>query len=157
PGAGRAYAWFAHNEVELPLVPRVWYLGAAHDIAAGFVPRVGHDFFFGNPELWGRGLWSSVVGLSSGAGFGVVLPLPRRPSHAAPTLCETVRVGRPWDAAYFSDRTTPLRPWIDVRHIAGRFILQLRQGLDVSIMLHDIGPQERRTDYVARTAFYAGF
>ena len=156
-GAGRAFAWFTHNEVEIPLVPRVWYLGAAHDLAAGAVPGVGRNFFFGSPEIWTRGLWSSVVGLSSGAGFGVVLPLPRFVSSDEIGVLQTLRVVRPWDSAYFLDRTLTLRPWFDVRHIAGRFILQLRQGLDVAIVARDLAAGERRTDYVARTTFYVGF
>lgn len=172
---GRASAWFAHNEVELPLRSRKWYLGAAHDIAAGAVPGVGHDLFLGNPEIWGRGLWSSAVGLSSGAGLGVVLPLPRSPSEVYSEVLQTVRVVRPWDASYFTDRVLTVRPWFDIRHIVGRFIFQLRQGLDVTVALRklrqgerrialpgggsflNIEPVEHRTDFVARATLYLGF
>ena len=173
--SGRASAWFAHNEVELPLRSRKWYLGAAHDIAAGAVPGVGHGLFFGNPEIWGRGLWSSVVGLSSGAGFGVVLPLPRSPSQLDSEVLQTVRVVRPWDASYFNDRVLTVRPWFDIRHIVGRFIFQFRQGLDVTVALRALrsetqerplpsggsyllfGPAEHRMDFVARATLYLGF
>src|SRR5262249_8131411 len=110
PTGGRAYAWFTHNELEFPLESRRWYLGAAHDLAAGAVPSVGHDFFLGSPELWGRGLWSSVVGLSSGGGFGLVLPIPREPTATALKVLSTVSVVRPWDSAYFTDRILTLRP-----------------------------------------------
>jgi hypothetical protein len=172
---GRASAWFAHNELELPLSSRKWYLGAAHDIAAGAVPGVGHRLFFGNPEIWGRGLWSSVVGLSSGAGLGVVLPLPRRLDEVDSEVLQTVRVVRPWDAAYFNDRILTVRPWFDIRHIVGRFIFQFRQGLDVTIAVRPLrrGEQhltlpggggftnvetvEHRSDFVARATLYLGF
>lgn len=173
---GRASAWFAHNEVELPLQSRKWYLGAAHDIAAGAVPGVGHGLFFGNPEIWGRGLWSSVVGLSSGAGLGVVLPLPRSPTQRDSEVLQTARVVRPWDAAYFNDRILTVRPWFDIRHIVGRFIFQFRQGLDVTVALRALRSEtqpvalpggagsyllfsatEHRMDFVARATLYVGF
>ena len=171
---GRASAWFAHNEVEMPLRSRKWYLGAAHDIAAGAVPGVGHGLFFGNPEIWGRGLWSSLAGLSSGAGLGVVLPLPRSPSEVDSEVLQTLRVVRPWDASYFTDRVLTVRPWFDIRHIVGRFIFQLRQGLDVTVALRRLRQGERRiprpgggtfinvetvehrTDFVARATLYLG-
>lgn len=157
PSDGRAYAWYAHNEIEAPLQPRKWYLGAAHDVVSGAVPGTGHDFFFGNPELWGRGLWSSVVGLSSGGGFGLVLPLPRAPSDAALEVLRTVRVVRPWDSAYFTDRVLTLRPWFDIRHVTGRFIFQLRQGIDVAFPLRELVSGEHRIDYTARATFYVGY
>lgn len=159
PGHGkrRAFTWMLHDEIEYPLVSRVWYVGAAHDVAAGAVPGVGRDFFFGAPELWMRAVWSSVIGLSSGGGFGVVLPLPRSLSPAAQEIFSNVRVVRPWDAPYFTDLGVTLRPWIDVRHIVGRFILQLRQGLDVTILARDLRQGERRVDFTARTTAYLGF
>jgi hypothetical protein len=172
---GRASAWFAHNELELPLQSRKWYLGAAHDLAAGAVPGVGHHLFFGNPEIWARGLWSSVVGLSSGAGLGVVLPLPRRLDEVESEVLQTVRVVRPWDASYFNDRILTVRPWFDIRHIVGRFMFQFRQGLDVTVAVRPLrrGEQrvalpgggaftneeiiEHRMDFVARATLYLGF
>jgi hypothetical protein len=152
-----AYAWYTHNELEFPLESRKWYLGAAHDVVAGAVPGAGHDFFFGNPELWGRGLWSSVLGLSSGGGFGLVIPLPRHPSESALDVLRTVRVVRPWDSAYFADQVLTLRPWFDFRHVTGRFIVQFRQGLDVGFTLHKLKPEERRTEYTARATLYVGY
>jgi hypothetical protein len=156
-GAGRAYAFFLHDELEYPIISRKWYVGAAHDVVAGALPGEGHDFFFGAPELWTRGLWSSVFGLSSGGGFGVVPPVPRSLSPSADAIFEAVRVVRPWDAAYFTDRVLTLRPWIDIRHVVWRFVFQLRQGLDVGIAVRDLMPYEHRAEYVSRTTFYTGF
>lgn len=156
-GRGRALAWFLHDELEHPIISRTFYVGAAHDVVAAAVPGVGHDFFFGAPEIWTRGLWSSVIGLSSGGGFGVVLPLPHKLSPTAREIFDTVRVVRPWDAAYFTDLVVTLRPWIDVRHVVGRFILQLRQGMDIGIVARALRGAERRVDYTARTTAYVGF
>ncbi|MFT3774283.1 MAG: hypothetical protein QM820_53655 [Minicystis sp.] len=154
---GRAYAFILHDEIEYPIISRVFYVGAAHDVAAGAVPGVGHNIFFGAPEIRLRGLWSSVTGLSSGGGFGVVLPLPRSLTPDAQEVFDNVRVVRPWDAPYFTDLGVTLRPWIDVRHVVGRFILQLRQGMDITILARGLKQGERRTDYTARTTAYLGF
>jgi hypothetical protein len=156
-GKGRATALFLHDEIEYPLVSRQWYVGAAHDVVAAAVPGVGHDFFFGAPELWTRALWSSIVGLSSGGGFGVVIPVPHGLSPSAETIFEKVAVVRPWDAAYFTDRVLTLRPWVDIRHVVWRFTFQLRQGLDVGIAVRALHPYENRAEYVSRTTFYTGF
>jgi len=121
------------------------------------VPGVGRNFFFGNPEIWGRGLWSSVVGLSSGGGFGVVLPIPRDPTPAALKVLETVSVVRPWDSAYFNDRVLTLRPWFDMRHVTGRFIFQLRQGLDAAFPVRALKVGDHRVDFTARATLYIGF
>lgn len=150
-------AFQLHDELEYPIIPRVFYVGAAHDIAAGALPGVGKNVFIGSPEIWTRGLWSSVIGLSSGGGIGVVLPIPHVYGDQTREVFDKVRVLRPWDAAYFTDMTVTLRPWIDVRHMVGRFILQLRQGLDVSVVARKLQRGERRTDIAARTAFYVGF
>jgi hypothetical protein len=156
-GGARASAWFLHDELEYPLISRKWYLGAAHDVAAGAVPGVGHDFFFGAPEVWTRGLWSSIAGFSSGGGLGVVIPVPHGLTPSAQAIFETVSVVRPWDAAYFTDRVLTLRPFIDVRHVVWRLVFQLRQGLDVAIAVRGLELNEQRVEYVARTAFYMGF
>lgn len=156
-GRGRAAAFYLHDELEIPIVSRVFYVGAAHDIAVGAVPGVGRQAFFGAPEIWMRGLWSSVIGLSSGGGFGVVLPAPRRFTDDDREMFATMRVVRPWDAPVFNDLTVTLRPWIDVRHLVGPFILQLRQGMDIAVVARARKPGERRTDITARTAFYLGF
>ncbi len=155
-GGAPAYAWFSHAEAELPLVPRKWFLGAAHDVASAAVPGVGRGVLFGSPELWGRGVWSSVRGLASGGGLGVVVPVPRDIWREGGEVLRTARTVRPWDAAYFNDMTLAFRPWFDMRHITGPFIFQLRQGIDWSLVVGDLEPHERRTDIAARAAFYFG-
>jgi hypothetical protein len=89
-------------------------------------------------------------------------------------VLQTVRVVRPWDASYFNDRILTVRPWFDIRHIVGRFIFQLRQGLDVTVAVRPLRhseqrvdlpggsllvpePGEHRMDFVARATLYVGF
>jgi hypothetical protein len=168
--AGEAYAWFAHNELEQPLVSRKWYVGLAHDVAAASVPGVGSSTLLGNPEIFGRGLWSSILGFSSGGGLGFVLPVPRSLDRDELEVLATVRVVRPWDVAYFNDLTLTFRPWLDIRYVTKRLIVQMRQGLDWSVLLSakaacdqastvacDLKPTSRRTDITARLTLYAGY
>lgn len=168
--SGMAYAWFAHNEIEQPIVSRKWYLGLAHDVAAASVPGVGSAILLGNPEIFGRGLWSSILGFSAGGGLGSVLPVPRNLSRNELEVLSTVRVVRPWDVAYFNDLTLTFRPWLDIRYVTKRFMVQVRQGLDLSILLSgkaecdqasttacEPKPGSRRTDITARLTLYAGY
>jgi hypothetical protein len=157
PTAGRSYAWFGHGDLEVPIVPRKWYVGLAHDTAAATVPGVGKAFFLGNPELWLRGLWSSEHGLSAGGTLGVVLPIPRTLSPDEATVLRAARVIRPWDASYFTDLTLTVRPSFDIRHVTGRFMFQLRQGIDWSISLPRAATNAPGSDLTARATFYIGY
>ncbi|UQA60984.1 hypothetical protein [Polyangium aurulentum] len=154
---GRSYAWFAHTDLELPIVPRKWYMGLAYDTAAATVPGIGRDFFPGNPELTARGLWSSTQGFSAGGGLGIVLPVPRELAPDQATILRAARSIRPWDAAYFTDLTLTFRPSFDIRHVTGRFILQLRQGIDWSIALPRAKASGPGSDLTARATFYIGY
>ena len=167
PGAsGDAFAYFVHTDFEYPIVPREWFVGLANDIASAAVPGVGTAFLLGNPEIYGRGLWSSVLGLSSGGGLGIVLPTPRELSPVEADVLRTVRTVRPWDLASFSSLQLTFRPWIDIRHVTGGLIFQLRQAIDWSISLtgpEDVsggtisGSQPRVTNFNARLTFYTGY
>ncbi|WP_245678266.1 hypothetical protein [Chondromyces crocatus] len=157
PSTGAAYGWSAHGEIEMPLVPRRWFVGGAHEMAAAALPGVGSKILLGNPEFWLRGVWSSVRGLASGGGFGLVVPAPRNPSEAEQYVLEAARTVRPWDAAYFADTTLVARPWFDIRLVTGPFIFQFRQGLDWSLVLRSLRPREPRYDLTARATFYFGY
>ena len=147
---GRAFAWFAHASLELPLAPRTWYLGVASSSAAAAIPGVGSSQLLGNPEIWSRGVWSSLLGLSTGGGLGLVLPVPRTLTPLEAEALSVVRTVRPWDVAYFSNLTFTFRPSFDIRHVTPRLVFQLRQGIDWSI-------SEEGTDFTARATFYGGF
>jgi hypothetical protein len=155
--SGRSYAWFGHHGLELPIIPRKWYVGVAYDTASASVPGVGQSFFFGNPEVTVRGLWSSVQGLSAGGGLGIVLPIPRELDPDEALILRTARVVRPWDAAYFTDLTITFRPSFDIRHVTGRFIFQFRQGIDWSISLPRSKASEPGSELYARATFYVGY
>lgn len=163
--SGDAFAYFAHTDVEYPIVPRQWFVGLSNDIASAAVPGVGTAFLLGNPEISGRGLWSSTRGLASGGGLGIVLPTPRALSPVESEVLRTVRTVRPWDVASFSSLTLTFRPWIDIRLVTGGLIFQLRQGVDWSISLTGApevpetasGAQARITNFAARLTFYMGY
>lgn len=162
--SGDAVAYFAHTDCEYPIVPRRWFVALANDLASAAVPGAGTAFLLGNPEISGRGVWSSARGLSSGGGLGVVLPVPRSLSPAEEDVLRIVRTVRPWDAASFSSLQLTFRPWIDIRHVVGSFVFQLRQAIDWSINLKGPDPTEvtqsgakpRLTNLSARLTFYAG-
>lgn len=164
---GDAVAYFVHTDFEYPIVPRKWFVAVANDIASAAVPGVGTAFLLGNPELSGRGVWSSTRGLSSGGGLGIVLPVPRTLSPVEDEVLRTVRTVRPWDLASFSSLTLTFRPWIDIRHVVSGFVFQLRQGIDWSINLNGpdkpeggataSGSSPRLTNFTARLTFYAGY
>lgn len=164
-GDGRAVAWIMHTELEVPLAARTWYVGVAQDLATAAVPGTGAAFLAGNPEIWGRGLWSSVLGLSAGGGVGIVLPVPRSLNPVQSEALATVRTVRPWDMAYFLDTTLTFRPSYDIRHVVGGFIVQLRQGIDVSLPLHQesaptpfVAPSRQNPfDLTARATLYLGY
>lgn len=163
--SGDAFAYFAHTDVEYPIVPRSWFVGLSNDIASAAVPGVGTAFLLGNPELSGRGLWSSKRGLASGGGLGIVLPTPRELSPVESEVLRTVRTVRPWDLASFSSLALTFRPWIDIRLVTSGLIFQLRQGIDWSISLTGApevtdsasGAKPRITNFTARLTFYAGY
>jgi hypothetical protein len=152
PTSPYAFAYMLHAEVEVPLIPRKWYAGWANDAASGAVPGSGRALLVGNPEVWSRGVWWNLSGLSSGAGLGVVLPLPRDLDAQEDEVLRTVRVVRPWDSAYFLDLTLTARPFFDIRHVTGRFLFQFRQGVDWS---YDFNAADQ--DLTARATLYVGY
>ena len=149
-GAGRAYAWFAHSEVELPLdAAQVVRRRGARRRRRRACPGVGRDIFFGNPEIWARGLWSSSTGSRRAAGFGLVLPVPRelvgrsrtrssrRCASCAPGTRRTSTISRSPSARGSTSATS-----------SGRFIFQFRQGLDIAVArARSRAPASARTDY----------
>jgi len=162
--SGDAFAYFARTDFEYPIVPREWFIALSNNVASAALPGVGTAFLLGNPEVSGRGVWSSVRGLSSGGGLGVVLPVPRELSSVETEVLRTVRTVRPWDLASFSSLTLTFRPWLDIRHVTGSLIFQLRQAVDWSIYLTGVedgttssGSKPRVSDFTARLTFYMGY
>jgi len=159
---GPAYAYSARWLVEAALHERRWYFGATNDVAAASVPSGdtpetgGSTLVLGNPELWVRGLWSNVSGLSAGGGLGMVVPVPRTFSGLEKEVVRSIRVVRPADVSHFQDMTATARPFFDIRHIAGPLTLQMRQGLDFSLLLRDRSDDENRYDLAGFLSAYMG-
>jgi len=158
----RAYAYAARLWVEVPIVERHWYFGWSSDAAAASVPASsapdsgGSTFVFGNPELWARGMWVSPSGLGAGGGAAVTLPLPRTFSDDEREVVRAIRVVQPWDYSHYQDLTLTVRPFFDLRHVVGPVTFQLRQGLDISVLLRDRAEHENRYDLTALANVYVG-
>ena len=157
-----AYAYAARWLVEAPITSPRWFLGAVHDVAGASVPAGttpgtgGSTLIPGNPEIWGRGLWTSELGLSAGGGLGLVVPLPRSYSALEQEVVRAVRVVRPWDVPHFEDRALTLRPFFDLRHVTGPVTLQMRQGFDALFRVRELGPFENRYDLAGLVRVYVG-
>ena len=152
-GPGRTFAWLERLEIEHALAIRRWYLGVAHEMAAGTDPETGRfAVVSGHPEVWGRAVWASRAGLAYGGGLGLVVPVANRSTlSSAHAVALRVRGVRPWDHLDFASETFTLRPFIDVRDIDGPVILQLRQGIDWA------RPGTASTELASRTTIYIGY
>lgn len=131
-GAALGLVWFAHVALEYPMVPRKWYFGASFDMAAAVIEGLEPRALFGDPELWVRGVWTSKGGLEAGGTISAVVPTASDLTRNAAQLQRSVEVIRPWDTVYFSRSSLTLRPAFDVAYNWKWFLIQLRQGLDVS-------------------------
>jgi hypothetical protein len=144
------------------VIPRRWYAGISGDVGAASVPSGstpgsgGSTLVLGNPELWMRGLWSSQAGLSAGGGLALVVPVPRAFSPLETEVVRVVRVVRPADYPHFLDMTLTMRPYFDIRHVVGPVRLQMRQGIDFSVLLRERREHEHRTDLAAFATLYLG-
>jgi hypothetical protein len=144
---GRSFGWNERIEAEQAVSIRRWYVGVSEQLALGRPPDGNFLLVAGNPEVWGRALWASQVGLAYGGGLGIVLPgVPH--GSAGTEVAQTIRVLRPWDYVHFVNDDFIFRPFIDVRDIDGRVMLQLRQGID----------WDRSSGALtSRTTFYVGY
>jgi hypothetical protein len=147
PRPGRSFGWMERLEVEQALSIRRWYVGVGEQVALGNPLNEGFQMVAGNPEVWGRTLWASQAGLAYGGGLGAVLPAFHHGAGSS-TLTQTVAVVRPWDYADFTNGDFILRPFLDVRGIDGRVMLQLRQGIDWD---------QASGALTSRTIFYIGY
>lgn len=157
-----AFAYTARWLVETTLVSRRWFLGLQTDVAAASVPTGqdptsgGTTLLFGNPELWGRGMWSNEAGLSAGGGLSVFVPVPRTFSRLESEVVRAVRAIRPMDFPRFQDMVITGRPFFDIRHVIDPVVLQMRQGLDFQLLLRDRADNENRYDITAFLSAYLG-
>lgn len=158
----RAFMYSARAVVEAPLSPRKWFLGLASGVASAAVPTGtdpstgGSALLLGNPELWLRGIWSNQAGLSAGGGLGAVVPVPRTFSALEGEVVRAVRAIRPELFPTYQDMVLTGRPYIDIRHVTGPVVLQMRQGVDFQLLLRDRAPGENRYDITAFLSAYIG-
>lgn len=131
-GAALGLVWFFHLGTEYPIVPAKWYFGASFDVAFGVIEGTPPRTLFGDPEFWVRGVWTSKGGLEAGGSISAIVPTASDLNEKAATLQRSVEVIRPWDTSYFSRSSLTLRPAFDVAYNWDWFLVQLRQGLDVS-------------------------
>jgi hypothetical protein len=136
---GTTYVRVERAAFELPLVPSRWYVGVAYDAAIGHDDDGSPRFVSGNPELWGRGVWTAVYGLSFGGGFSLVIPTKSySPSDASATTAFAAIAARGWDRALFDPDNATLRPYLDVRLVTGPVTVQYRQALEITTNFGDV-------------------
>lgn len=158
----RAYAYAARWLLEIPIVERVWYVGASLEVGAASVPSSatpgsgGSTLVLANPELWSRALWSSDSGLSAGGGMALVVPVPRTFSPLEAEVVRAIRTVRPTDYTHFQDQALTVRPFFDLRHVTGPVTLQLRQGVDLTVLLRELDTKENRYDLAGLITAYVG-
>ncbi len=116
-----------------------WYAGIAYDAALGHDDDGAPRFVSGNPEIWGRGVWTSQYGLSFGGGFSFVVPTGSYSStDAAATTAFAAIAARGWDRALFDPNNATLRPFLDVRLVTGPITVQYRQSLEIATDFGDV-------------------
>jgi hypothetical protein len=127
-GGELTHAYVQRFELETPVGSlRRWYLDANYELAAADGRAVS-----GNLEIGGRSLWATPTGLAFGGGVDLIVPtaLFGQNGPAAKSALDAASL-RPWDVAFFVPGALGGRPFVDVRAIDGRFVVQFRQALDL--------------------------
>lgn len=145
-GGAPTHAYVQRLGLEIPLSMRRWYVGAAYELAGGDAGG-GFDVVGGNLELEGRTLWATRTGLALGGGLSLMVPTSDfqddcpatvQPTAAAAVACSAATL-RPWDLTAFVPGAFGVRPFVDVRALDGPLVVQLRQGLDLTIGAASLG------------------
>jgi hypothetical protein len=142
--------------VEAALGPRRWYLGLAYEAGYG-APAMDPGparLLGGNLELYGRTVWATRTGLSFGGGVGFLVPVATFASSSEGSDAAIAAISlQPWDYAFFRTGVLTARPFVDMRTLFGRFVVQVRQSFDFSADLTDI---TQRRDVSAAITVYLG-
>jgi hypothetical protein len=157
PGWTKGAAEFVQRlNVEVPLSARRWFVGSTYESTLGADPASGGaaKLVGGNLEAYGRTVWATRTGLAFGGGLGLMIPIARfdQDSPAARIAAAGAAV-RPWDFQFFERDALTARPFIDVRLLDGRFVVQFREGLDWSF----VRGSATRSSLSAITALYIGY
>ncbi len=152
-GAG---SFVQRMSVEVPLGARRWFAGATYETVLGVDPPSGGapKLVGGNAEAYGRTVWATRTGLAFGGGLGIMFPVTSFDEGSpAWRIAGAGASVRPWDFQFFEKDALTARPFIDVRVLDGRFVIQLRQGLDWAL----VAGSATRSKLSAVTALYVGY
>ena len=142
--------------VEVPIGPRRWFVGANYEAAFGDPPDAPGPakMVGGNLEAYGRGVWATRSGLAFGGGLGMMLPTAHfdRDSSASKIATAAAAV-RPWDYTFFDVDALTARPFVDMRAVDGRFVIQFRAQLHWSFL----SGQATRSTLAGTTSIYVGY
>ena len=142
--------------VEVPLGLRRWFVGSTYETVLGVdPPRGGAPMLVGgNLETYGRTVWATRTGLSFGGGLGFMFPVSSfSPDSSASRIASAGAAVRPWDFQFFEKDALTARPFIDLRLLDGRFVVQFREGLDWAF----VRGSATHASLSAITALYLGF
>jgi hypothetical protein len=142
--------------VELPIAARRWFAGVAYEVADG--PPIAKSgsaaFVGGNAEIYGRTVWATRTGLAFGGGLGIIPPIATftRDGGGGDIALAAISL-QPWDYAYFQVGAFTAHPFIDVRDLFGRFVVQFRQSFNWYIQVH----QTSQNGTSAASSLYLGW
>jgi len=142
--------------VEVPVTARRWFVGMAYEVAEG--PPIAtpgpSSIVGGNVELYGRTVWATRTGLAFGGGLGILPPIATftRNAGGGDTALAAISM-QPWDYSYFRVGELTFRPFVDVRDLFGRFVVQFRMALDWSVQTAAMS----QSDVSATASVYLGF
>jgi hypothetical protein len=132
-GLGLEHAYVQRIALEVPIGLRRWYVGAAYEAAGGYNGS-GLAVVGGNLAVDGRTVWATTTGMAFGGGLSLMFPTasydPNGPASQVALAAATLR---PWDVSYFVPDSYGVRPYVDVRALDGPFVIQFRQGLDLTV------------------------
>jgi hypothetical protein len=130
---GLQHAYIQRLALEVPVGLRRWFVGASYDVAGGN-NGTGFAVVGGNLAVDGRTVWATTTGMAFGGGLSLMFPTagydPNGPASRVALAAATLR---PWDVSYFVPDSYGVRPYVDVRALDGPFVIQFRQGLDLTV------------------------
>ena len=145
-----------HEIIEIPLGLRRWFVGSTYETVLGPDPSRGGPakLVGGNLEAYGRTVWATRTGLAFGGGLGFMFPVTAFDENSpASRVTGGGAAVRPWDFQFFEKDALTARPFIDLRLLDGRFVVQFREGLDWSFLRGSA----TRSSLSAITALYVGY
>jgi hypothetical protein len=141
---------------EIPVGARRWFVGGTYEAALG-QPSTGArsmKLVGGNLELYGRVVWATRTGLTFGGGLAVVAPTAAYDEGSrAQSVAQAAATLRTWDSPLFLSGYETTRLFGDVRVLDGRFVVQFREGLDLSVPFAG----SKATQLAALAALYVGY